>query len=149
MHLCTCFLTLPEFPQHGAPVSPSPSSTVNAPLPFSGWLYQWVWGSRLYHPKKDQAEKAGSDPHILLWNQLSHHAGGNQEDTDQPMTLIIWPAGVRGRGGKGKEQHFKEGLARFKGPRLSKCLLPPAKNGHWRTIRSRSSVSLLAGFPLD
>ena len=53
--LHTCFLTLPESPQRGAPKAASLPPVANAPLPFSGQLHHWVLESR----------EEGSDPLIF------------------------------------------------------------------------------------
>lgn len=53
------------------------------------------------------------------------------QPTHDPENL---PCRSQGKeGGKGKEQHVKEGAAQFKGLRLSKCLLPPVKK---RTLKN-------------
>lgn len=51
--LCTCFLTLPESSQRGAPEAPSLPPAANGPLPFSGQLHHWCWRAgrkALTHP---------------------------------------------------------------------------------------------------
>lgn len=51
------FLPLPEFPQHGATVSASPSSTVMPLCPSLAGCATGLWGSSLYHPNKDRIKQ--------------------------------------------------------------------------------------------
>lgn len=75
------------------------------------------------------------------------------KDTNEHMALITGLQGLGERRGKGKEKRgrnntLKKGFYGSKDLRLSNCLLLLAKRGPSATIKSRSCVSLLAGFPL-
>lgn len=103
--LCTCFLTLPESPQRGAPEAARLPPAANAPLPFSGQLHHWVLESR----------EEGSDPPIFPWNQLPPHLAGQDPGNNSINTgqqLNNWPAGLGERGGKGKEKRERNSTSK-------------------------------------